>query len=90
MRYVTSLCTATETNVSNSQDYLFPEQLESFFKFLGPVKYFLTYWSSKKKGKNLKLTITNCAWMNKNSSPKSMTKVYLSWRIMFDMVCEPL
>ena len=34
--------------------------------------------------------ITNCVWMNKNSSPKSMTKVYLSWIIMFDMVCEPL
>ena len=33
---------------------------------------------------------TNCVWMNKNSSPKSMTKVYLSWKIMFDMVCEPL
>ena len=34
--------------------------------------------------------ITNCVWMNKNSSTKSMMKVYLSWRIMFDMVCEPL
>ena len=34
--------------------------------------------------------VTNCVWMNKNSSSKSMTKVYLSWRIMFDMVCEPL
>ena len=36
------------------------------------------------------ISISNCVWMNKNSSPKSMTKVYLSSRIMFDMVCEPL
>ena len=35
-------------------------------------------------------TITNCVWMNKNTSHKTMTKVYISWRIMFDMVCEPL
>ena len=34
--------------------------------------------------------ISNCVQMNKNSSPESMMKVYLSWRIMFDMVCEPL
>ena len=34
--------------------------------------------------------LTDCVWMNKNSSPNSMTKVYLSWRIKFDMVCEPL
>ena len=34
--------------------------------------------------------LPNCVWMNKNSSPKLMTKVFLSWRIMFDMVCEPL
>ena len=27
----------------------------------------------------------NCVWMNKNSSLKSMTKFYLSWRIMFDI-----
>ena len=33
---------------------------------------------------------TNCVWMKKNTSSKSMTKVYLSLRIMFDMVCEPL
>ena len=33
---------------------------------------------------------TNCVWINKNSSSISMTKVYLSWWIMFDMVCEPL
>ena len=26
--------------------------------------------------------ITNCVWMKKNSSPKLMTKVYLSWRNM--------
>ena len=38
----------------------------------------------------LSFHIPNCVWMNKNSSPESMTKVYLSWRIMFDMVCEPL
>ena len=34
--------------------------------------------------------ITNCERINKNSSSISMTKVCLSWRIMFDMVCEPL
>ena len=39
---------------------------------------------------SLSFKLTNCVWMNKNSSPESMSKVYLSWRIMFDMVCEPL
>ena len=43
-----------------------------------------------KSGYDWTRVITNCVWMNKNSSPESMTKVYLSWRIMFDMVCEPL
>ena len=51
-------------------------------------KYFLVI--SFIAADKFKGTIPNCVWMNKNSSPESMTKVYLSWRIMFDMVCEPL
>ena len=35
---------------------LFPEQFDSLFKFLGPAKYCLTYWGSKKKGKSSKPT----------------------------------
>ena len=31
----------------------------------------------------------NYVRMNKNSSSISMRNVYPSWRIMFDMVCEP-
>ena len=55
------------------------------------IALLMKWWNISKR--NLLLTkpyIPNCVWMNKNSSPKSMMNVYLSWRIMFDMVCEPL